>query len=93
LAKDRDQVSAALDFDIEARADLDAGVAIVDLMVKTNLASSKGEARRTLSQGGFYLNNQAVTEPDLVVRPDHLGTESFIFLRKGKKTYHLVRIV
>ena len=24
---------------------------------------------------------------------EHLGTESFIFLRKGKKTYHLVRVV
>jgi tyrosyl-tRNA synthetase len=75
-----------------ARADLEAGVPLLDLMVKTKLADSKGEARRTVSQGGLYLNNQAVTAVDLVVRPEHLGTESFIFLRKGKKTYHLVRV-
>ena len=74
------------------RADLDAGIAIVDLMVSTGLASSKGEARRTLAQGGVYLNNQPVSAADLVVRTEHLGTESFIFLRKGKKTYHLVRV-
>jgi tyrosyl-tRNA synthetase len=75
-----------------ARADLDAGVPVVDLMVTTKLATSKGDARRTLTQGGLYLNNQPVTAPDLVVKTEHLGTESFIFLRKGKKTYHLVRV-
>ena len=74
------------------RADLDAGLPVVDLMVRTNLAGSKGDARRTLTQGGLYLNNQQVTAADLVVRAEHLGTESFIFLRKGKKTYHLVRV-
>lgn len=74
-----------------ARDRLDAGIAIIDLLVEAGLASSKGEARRTLGQGGFYLNNQPVAA-DLVVRAEHLGTESFIFLRKGKKTYHLVRV-
>ena len=75
-----------------ARAELDAGVAVIDLLVKTGLSKSKGEARRTLGEGGVYLNNQQVSAVDLVVRPEHLGTESFIFLRKGKKTYHLVRV-
>jgi tyrosyl-tRNA synthetase len=76
-----------------ARADLDAGIAIVDLLAdRTKVFPSKGEARRTLAQGGVYLNNQQVTAADLVVTAAHLGTESFIFLRKGKKTYHLVRV-
>ena len=73
------------------RATLDAGVPFVDLLVATKLAQSKGEARRTIAQGGYYLNNQPVAAPDLVVKAEHLGTESFVVLRKGKKTYALVR--
>jgi tyrosyl-tRNA synthetase len=89
---DLEPLAAELGCTVVARADLDAGLAILDLMVKTGLASSKGEARRTVTQGGLYLNNQQVSAPDLVVKAEHLGTESFIFLRKGKKTYHLVRV-
>jgi tyrosyl-tRNA synthetase len=96
LAEARDEDLAPLTAELGctelARAELEAGLAIVDLLERTKLVNSKGDARRTISQGGVYLNNQPVTAIDLVVRPEHLGTESFIFLRKGKKTYHLVRV-
>ena len=46
---------------------------VVDLLVATGLAKSKGEARRTVAEGGAYLNNVRVEDPDLVPgagRPD-----------------------
>jgi tyrosyl-tRNA synthetase len=40
-----------------------AKIKIVDLLVQTNLAPSKAEARRLVSQGGVKLNNERVGEP------------------------------
>src|SRR5690606_34172395 len=47
---------------------------IVDLLVASGLAASKGEARRTVGEGGAYLNNTRVTDPDhRPARTDLLG--------------------
>ncbi len=74
-----------------ARSELDAGVPLVDLLVRTGLAQSKGAARRLLSQGGVYLNNLRIGDEAKVVARADLGTETMIVLRSGKKSYHIVR--
>ncbi len=71
------------------RAALVRGIAFVDLLVKTGLADSKNSARRLIQQGGAYLNNQAVTDPNLIVKDDSLVNDA-ILLRQGKKKYHRV---
>jgi tyrosyl-tRNA synthetase len=71
------------------RAAFVQGVAFVDLMVKTGLADSKNAARRLVQQGGAYLNNQAVADPNLIVKEDSLENGA-ILLRQGKKKYHRV---
>ena len=43
-----------------APGELAAGLDIVDLLVRTGLAKSKGDARRTLEQGGVYVDGEAV---------------------------------
>ena len=64
---------------------------IVDLLVATGLARSRGEARRTVSEGGAYLNNTRVSDPDLVpAESDLLGGE-WLVLRRGKKSFAGVR--
>ena len=35
-------------------------------MVETGLAKSRGDARRTIAEGGAYLNNERVEDPELV---------------------------
>ena len=42
------------------------GTGVVDLLVETGLVKSKGEARRTISEGGAYLNNERITDVDHV---------------------------
>ena len=42
------------------REELEAGINILDLLVRSGLCSSKGEARRLVSQGGAYLDGQKV---------------------------------
>ncbi|MGY2874884.1 tyrosyl-tRNA synthetase [Marmoricola sp. URHA0025 HA25] len=62
-----------------------AGTSYVDLLVETGLVKSKGEARRTITEGGAYLNNERVTDPDLVPDEQHLLAGGWLVLRRGKK--------
>lgn len=75
-----------------ARAELESGVPLVDLLVRTNLGASKGAARRLVAQGGVYVNNVRVIDEAATLKLGDLGTESMIVLRSGKKSYHLVRV-
>jgi len=62
-----------------------AGTPYVDLLVETGLVKSKGEARRTISEGGAYLNNERVTDPELVPGEGDLVAGGWLVLRRGKK--------
>jgi tyrosyl-tRNA synthetase len=64
----------------------------VDLMVETGLAKSRGDARRTIAEGGAYLNNQRVEDPDLVPTSDDLVAGAWLVLRRGKKTFAGVEV-
>ena len=76
-----------------SRSELEGtGVSIVDLLVGSDLASSKGDARRSISGGGVYLNNQRVTEPSQTVSMAETFDGQFLVLRKGRKRYHLVKV-
>jgi len=74
------------------RAELAAGISIVDLFSRTFDESRKG-ARRLIAQGGGYLNNVKVDDIERVVTLQDLGTETMLVVRSGKKNYRLVRVV
>ncbi len=69
------------------------GASIIDLFEEAALVRSKGEARRLLNNGGVYLNNVQVTDPGRTVALEDTFGGQFVVLRKGKKQYHLVRLV
>lgn len=64
-------------------------IAVADLLVKTGLAPSKGEAKRLIQQGGVAVDDEKVS--DFTVE---IGTDAFekghVILKKGKKIYHKV---
>jgi tyrosyl-tRNA synthetase len=68
------------------------GLALVDLLVQTGLAKSKGDARRSIDGGGIYVNNKRVTEAGQTAVLQHTIEGQFLVLRKGRKQYHLVPI-
>lgn len=74
-----------------SRADLGAGIPILDLLSQTPLFGSKKEARRSLDQKGVYINNHSVEGADVTVKEDMLASESALVLRKGKKNYCVVK--
>jgi tyrosyl-tRNA synthetase len=61
------------------------GTPVVDLLVESGLAKSKGEARRTISEGGAYLNNERITDVEHVPGDEDLVAGNWLVLRRGKK--------
>ena len=66
---------------------------MVDLLVETGLCKSKGEARRTVSEGGAYLNNDRVSDPEHAPTETDLVGGSWLVVRRGKKNIAGVEIV
>lgn len=68
-------------------AELGPGVpdGIGDLLVATGLSKSKGDARRTLSEGGVYVNNVRVEGDDWVPAPGDFLHGRWLVLRRGKR--------
>ena len=80
-----DTLGAALSEAGAARVDREDKQTIVDLFVTAGLSKSKGEARRTVAEGGAYLNNARVEDPELVPGESDLIGGRWLVLRRGKK--------
>lgn len=61
------------------------GASVLDLMVEAGLVASKSEGRRAISDGGGYLNNERITDPDWVPADADLLAGRYLVLRRGKK--------
>ena len=69
------------------------GLPIVDLLAGSDLATSKGDARRSIKGGGVYLNNRRVADPSQMVSIAEAIEGQFLLLRKGRRRYHLVQVM
>ncbi len=65
----------------------DGVISVLDLLVKTGLAASKGDGRRLIQQGGVSVNNEKVTDVNLNISKGDF-TDGFIIIKRGKKIYH-----
>jgi len=59
---------------------------IIDLLVETKLCESKSSAKRTIDEGGAYVNNERITDANWKVSQDFLIHESILVVRRGKKS-------
>lgn len=67
-------------------AEFDAHRNIIDVLVAAGLASSKGEGRRLVQQGGISLNDRKIADIGYVISNEDVNDGCFI-LKKGKKVY------
>jgi len=72
--------------------ELNNGINVLDLLLKTGLIPSKGEGRRLITQGGLYINDERIDSIEFTITPDNFKDNELI-IRKGKKTYHKVILV
>ena len=68
-------------------ADLEPGTpdGIADLLVASGLAASKGAARRTIAEGGAYVNNVKIEAEGWRPQPSDFLYGRWLVLRRGKR--------
>lgn len=59
---------------------------LVDAFLVSGIVESKAAARRAILEGGAYLNNEKVTDPDFVLTSDHLLGGRCAIVRRGRRT-------
>ena len=69
----------------------DDSFTLVDAILAAKLANSKSEARRTVDQGGAYINNRRREPFDLKLTVGDLASETVMVVRAGKKKYGLLK--
>ena len=74
-----------------SRGELDQGVSAFDLLRRTGLASSNGEARRLIKGGGARLNDVVIAEEQAMVTMADASSKDVIKLSAGRKRHALVR--
>ena len=68
--------------------ELENDIGLLDLLVLTKLAASKGEARRLIDQGGISLNGSKISDVNLRITKADLAEP--LKIKKGKKAFHKV---
>lgn len=67
------------------------GCTVIDLIVNTKILPSKSEARRLIQQGGLTINDEKVTDANLVITKSSFNDKSML-IRRGKKNYNRIVI-
>jgi tyrosyl-tRNA synthetase len=75
------------------RGELEAGIGVLATFVKAGLVASNGEARRQIKGGGLRVNDVAVNDEKMLLKPSELTAEGVIKLSFGKKRHVLLRPV
>jgi tyrosyl-tRNA synthetase len=75
-----------------ARTDLQSGIGLVDLLIRTGLGESKGASRKLIEGGGVYLHNERQSYPQKTVTLSDFKWPDAMLLRTGKKNYHLLKV-
>jgi tyrosyl-tRNA synthetase len=66
---------------------------VTTLLHQSGLVKSANEARRAIAEGGAYLNNERVTDPEAVPPPAALLQGRFLVLRRGKRTFAGIELI
>ena len=59
---------------------------IIEILVLTKLCDSKSSAKRTVDEGGAYINNVRINDPQWVVQKNDFLHAKYLVVRKGKKS-------
>jgi tyrosyl-tRNA synthetase len=71
------------------RAELEKGIGVLDLFVRTGLCATKSDARRLVTQGGASVGRKSITDIEARIRADSIE-DGALLLRAGKKRYFRV---
>jgi tyrosyl-tRNA synthetase len=72
--------------------ELEEAPTVVDALLAAGLVDSKSAGRRAVSEGGAYVNNERVEDPDQSLAGHGVGDSGWVVLRKGKRAVSGVRL-
>jgi tyrosyl-tRNA synthetase len=75
------------------RAVLEAGISVGDALTLAGLCKTKSEGKRTVQEGGAYVNNRRIQSVDQNLGLADLASETTMVLRRGKKNFALLRLI
>lgn len=73
-----------------AEVNLDLPAALLDVLTVCGAFESRGEAKRAIRQGGVSLNGMRASDEGAAVSREELGRGRYLFVRIGRKRFHLV---
>jgi tyrosyl-tRNA synthetase len=65
---------------------------VVDVLKRSGVVASRGAARRAIADGGAYVNNRRVADPEVTLQDADLLHGRYVILRRGRKTVGAVSI-
>ncbi len=65
----------------------DIHISIIDAIIQTGIAPSKGQARTLISQGGISLNDEKVSDTNYILSEKDFS-QGYAILKKGKKVFY-----
>jgi tyrosyl-tRNA synthetase len=68
------------------------GMSVLDALVRSGLATSKGDARRGIQGKGFILNGETIAAPERTLGENDVLPGAFVMLQKGKRNHALIAL-
>jgi len=69
------------------------GINILDLVLKTKLANSKGEIRRMIKNNGLRINNQILLDEKKIITQNDFDNNNNMKISHGKKNHIIIKII
>ena len=69
------------------------GINILDLVLQTKLANSKGEIRRMIKNNGLKINNEVIADENKIIKQNNLDQNNSMKVSHGKKQHVIVKII
>jgi tyrosyl-tRNA synthetase len=76
-----------------SRAELQAGIGILDAVVKAGLAASNGEVRRAIANNAILVNDVRITDEKATIGEAEVTAEGVVKLSLGRKRHVLLKPV
>ena len=74
------------------KSNIDKGINIIELVLLSNLLSSKSEVRRSIKNNGIKINNNPVTDDKLDIKSKDFNNENILKLSFGKKKHVIFKL-
>jgi len=76
-----------------SKSELENGIGVIEFFSdKTQIFSSRGEAKKMITGGGVFINKEKVENTEVNISSKHLLKGKYILAQKGKKNYYLIKV-